>query len=118
MGLLKTFIATPETFLKQPGPVSLCVDMAPDVGAIDLAVLYVVGEAAAPRARVRNVGGLPSVYLGHRRGVQELPLDGAEELEVDVTCDEAGYVQVSQQRIKVKAGRLRKTSVILRQAMW
>ena len=48
--------------------------------------------------------------------MQELPLDGAEELEVDVTCDEAGYVQVSQQRIKVKAGRLRKTSIILRRS--
>ena len=44
VGLLKTFIATPETFLKQPGPVALAVDMAPDVGAIDLAVLDVVGR--------------------------------------------------------------------------
>ena len=48
--------------------------------------------------------------------MQELPLDGAEELEVDVTCDEEGYVQVSQQRIKVKAGRLRKTSIVLRRS--
>ena len=89
MGLLKTFIATPETFLKQPGPVSLAVDMAPDVGAVDLAVLDVVGRPVRhARVSCSYVGSrLPSLYLGHRRGVQELPLDGSEELDVDVTCD-------------------------------
>ena len=44
------------------------------------------------------------LYLGHRRGVQELPLDGAEELEVDVTCDEEGHVQVSPSESRSRPG--------------
>ena len=116
MGLLKTFIATPETFLKQPGPVSLAVDMAPDVGAVDLAVLDVVGRPVRHARVTVTYERLPSLYLGHRRGVQELPLDGSDELDVDVTSEEAGYVQVSQQRVRVKAGRLRKTSIVLRRS--
>ena len=60
VGLLKPFIATPETFLKQPGPVALAVDMAPDVGAIDLAVLDVVGRPLRhARVTVTYVSGYP-----------------------------------------------------------
>ena len=67
MGLLKTFIATPETFLKQPGPVSLAVDMAPGRRArVDLAVLDVVGRPVRHARVTVTYERLPSLYLGHR----------------------------------------------------
>ena len=83
---------------------------------VDLAVLDVVGRALRYARVTVTYERLPSLYLGHRRGVQELLLDGSDELDADVQCDEEGHVQVSQQRVRVKAGRLRKTSIILRRS--
>ena len=117
-GLLRPFVVTPDQFLKQLGPVLIAVDMVPDVGALDLAVLDVVGrpvKAATVTCAYLN-SSLPDLYLGHRRGVQELGLAGEADVEVDLVCESAGYVQVSPQRLKVKAGRLRKTTVILRRS--
>ena len=50
VGLLKPFIATPETFLKQPGPVSWPWTWPRTSVQLILAVLDVVGSPCATRA--------------------------------------------------------------------
>ena len=68
---------------------------------------------------------LPDVYLGHKRGVQELPLpepaaaakeNSSDEVLVRVTAVCEDYLQVSKPLASVEAGRLRKATVVLRLA--
>jgi len=116
----------------ETAPLRIAVDMDVAVGAIDLVVVDVAG-VPVPAARVTATfadARAPPVVVGHRRGVHELalppppPRDPAApppppggkrgDHAADLTCDCEGFVMVSPPRVHLKAGRLRKTTVVLR----